>query len=234
MQMDQMPTKEHAASVAEDLINHRLAPEQLASLFSTRGKEGLAFKLHVTSEARKLDPSFNFEEASANYGLVKSAGFQNTVRYMDSVLESIPRLQETATKLGNGRFRTWNAVKNATANQFNSTDLKRFKTDAMLVGDEVAKILQGGGSGSATSDAKLKQAQEIFSTSDSVPAIAAAVEEVNALIGNRRRALTRGTYMEGQAPQTPAATGPRVGERRTHNGQTIEWDGKGWLVVTVK
>lgn len=207
LQLNMAPTKEQAASVAEDLVNHRIAPEQLATLFSTRGKEGMAFKLAVTAEAKKLDPSFNFEEASATYGLVKSPSFQQTVRYMDAVVESIPRLEQAAARLGNGRFRTLNDIANAAANQFNSTDLKAFKTDALLVGDEIAKILQGGGSGSATSDAKLRQASEIISTSDNVPAIAAAVKEIQFLIGNRRRTLTKGTYMEGSSAVPSAAGG---------------------------
>lgn len=223
MQLGMVPTKEQAASVAEDLVNHRIAPEQLVSLFSTRGKEGLAFKLAVTAEAKRLDPTFNFEEASASYTLAKSQNFQNTVRYMDAALESIPRLEKTAAALGNGSFRTLNQLANAGKNQFNSQDLKRFKTDALLVGDEVAKILSGGGTGSATSDAKLKQATEIFGTSDSVPALAAAADEVNFLIGNRRRALTRGTYMEGTSAVKPSAV---VGD---------EWvrDAKGNLVKKV-
>ncbi len=205
MQINQQPTKDQAASVAEDLVKHRIAPEQLASLFSTRGKEGLAFKLAVTAEAKKMDPEFNFEQASSEYQLSKSSGFQNTVRYMDSALESIPRLEANAKNLGNGRFRSLNEIANATKNQFNSTDLKRFKTDALLVGDEVAKILSGGGTGAATSDAKLKQATDLIGVSDSVPAIAAAMEEIKALMGNRRRALTRGTYMEGMGPVSPNA-----------------------------
>jgi predicted TIM-barrel enzyme len=88
------------------------------------------------------------------------------------------------------------ALKSATKSQFNDVDLAKFKTDALLVGDEVAKILSGGGSGSPTSDAKLQQAISLFKTSDSVPAIAATVEEVQALLANRRKALVRGTYLD--------------------------------------
>jgi hypothetical protein len=206
----QQPTAEDAKTVAEDLVSHRQSPSQVKLMFGTRGVEGQAFMLKVNTEARKLDPTFNYEEAESNYQLVKSPAFQNTVRYMDSALESIPRLEQNAKNLGNGSFRTLNQLANAAKDQFNSTDLKRFKTDALLVGDEVAKILSGGGTGSATSDAKLKQATDIIGVSDSVPAIAAAMQEVQALMGNRRRALTRGTYMEGSgttpAPTTPSTT----------------------------
>ena len=179
----------------------------------------------VGTEALKLDPNFDWEEAQSTFDLSKSTGFQNTVRYMDAVTESIPRLMQNATKLANGKFKTWNAILNAGKEQFSSTDLKAFKTDAVLVGDEVAKILQGGGTGSGTSDAKLKQAQDLINTSDSVPAIASAMTEVQALIANRRRSLVRGTYYERQgasAAQTPAQTAtstpPKLGEIVTVKG----------------
>ncbi len=58
-------------------------------------------------------------------------------------------------------------------NQFNNIDLKKFQTDKVLVGDEIAKILQGGGTGSGTSDAKLKQAADLVKESDSPAAIRA-------------------------------------------------------------
>jgi hypothetical protein len=203
MNLNMQPTKEQAAAVADDLVNHRLSPSQVVSLFSTRGKEGLAFKLAVSAEAKKQQPDFNFEEAQATYDLSKSTGFQNTVRAIDSTTESIPRLLTNVNKLGRGNFRSFNELANAAGSQFNSTDLKRVKTDALLVGDEVARVLAGGGTGSATSDAKLKQATDLINTSDSVPAIGAAMDEIQALMGARRRALTRGTYLEGLSAPKP-------------------------------
>jgi hypothetical protein len=238
LQLNQTPTAEQAASVADDLVNHRLAPEQLASLFSTRGREGLAFKLAVSSEAKKLDPGFNWEESAANYQLVKSPNFQTTVRYMDSVQESIPRLLNNASRLGRGPITSLNQLANMAASQFSDTDLKRLKTDAVLVGDEVAKLLAGGGSGSATSDAKLKQGMDLINAADSVPAMAAGLDEINNLIGFRRKALTRGTYLEGTSagqqtrsapPAVVAAPAlPAKGEKRTFNGETRMWDGGTW------
>jgi hypothetical protein len=205
MQLDQQPTPEQAAAVAEDLVNHRQSPAQVKAMFGTRGVAGQSFMLNVAAAAKKLDPSFNFEEAEAGYTLSKSTGFQNTVRYMDSTLESMPQLLKNAQALDNGNVRSINALVNAGKNQFNSIDLKKFKTDALLVGDEVAKILSGGGTGSATSDAKLKQGVDLLSSTDSPSAIAATLTEIQSLIGNRRRALTRGTYMENSAAATPGA-----------------------------
>jgi hypothetical protein len=238
LQVNQTPTAAQAASVAEDLVAHRIAPEQLASLFSTRGREGLAFKLAVTAEAKKLDPQFNFQEAAANYQLVKSPAFQNTVRYMDSVQESIPRLLQNASALGRGPITSLNQLANMAASQFNDTQFARLKTDAVLVGDEVAKLLAGGGSGSATSDAKMRQGMELINTAASVPALAAALEEIQALVGFRRQALTRGTYLEGTSagtartgPPAAAPAAPTLGEIRSQGGERRMWDGGGWVPV---
>lgn len=195
MQLGQQPTREDAIPIAQDLIKHNMAPSQL-QLFGGFGSSGQSFKRMVLLEAKKLDPNFNFEEAESTYQLVKSPGFQNTIRYMDSVVESMPRVQASANQLANGNVRSLNALRVAGQNQFNNVDVKKFQTDVLFVSDEIAKILQGGGSGSGTSDAKLRQAQEILSTSDSPRAIAAALAEAAAMMGNRRSALTRGTYLE--------------------------------------
>ena len=204
LQLNQMPTPEQAAPVAQDIINHRLSPEQMTSMFGGFGPAGQTFKRMVYAEAKKIDPQFNFEQASSDYQYGKSAGFQQTVRYMDSVQNSIPQLQAAADALNNGSVRSINALVNAGKNQFNNIDLKKFQADRTLVGDEIAKILQGGGTGNGTSDAKLKQAQDLLSTSDSPAAIATTLKEVTQLIGYRRDSLTKGTYMDGQRPQASA------------------------------
>ena len=247
MQLNQQPTPESARAVAQDIIAHRMSPEQMSSMFGGFGPTGQVFKRMVYGEAKKLDPEFNFEQASAEYGFAKSPGFQNTVRYMDGLLNSLPRLQDAANKLNNGSVKSINSLINAGKSQFNSVDLKAFNTDRTLIGDEVAKILQGGGTGSGTSDKKLEQAQKIFGESDDPAVIAAAIKEVYPLIGNRRSTLTRGTYMEhqsrvgeqpGGAPGGPAASaipGPvkqLLGASGVSAGVHTLSDGTKWLKAT--
>jgi len=199
-ELGQMPTQAQADAVANDLVAHKISPEQVTNFFASRGEQGKAFNRMVYSAAKKLNPDFNFEQASAEYDLVKSPGFQNTVRYMDSVADSLPQLIDRAQKLGNFGVRSVNDLINKGKEEFNFISLKRFNTDRLLLADEVAKILQGGGTGSGTSDAKLQQAEKIFRDNDDPSAIRAAAEEVRDLIGNRRRALTRGTYFEQNTP----------------------------------
>lgn len=203
LQIGQQPTPEDAQVTAESIIKHQLAPSQMASMFGGFG--GAAFKRMVGTAAAKMDPNFDWEQAESDYQFGKTPGFQNTVRLMGSIQESLPRLQQSADKLANTNVRFVNGVANMTKDQLNDPTLKAFQTDALFVSDEAAKILQGGGTGSATSDNKLTQAQKVFRDSDSPAAISAAAKEVNDLIGYRHKTLTRGTYLERQqgASSTP-------------------------------
>ena len=206
IQLNQMPTPEAAHQVAQDVINHRISPEQMTSMFGGFGPQGQAFKRMVYTEAKKLDPEFNFEQASADYQLGKSQNFQQMVRYMDYVQTSVDNVIQAAGRLANGNVRSLNAAKNWTKGQLNDVDLAKFNTSRLEVADAIAKILQGGG-GSGTSDAKLTQAQSILQVSDSPAAIAASMQEIKGLIANRRKTLTRGTYMENAAPSSDKQSG---------------------------
>lgn len=222
-QLGQMPTPDDAKSFADMIQNHQMAPSQL-SLAGGFGAAGASIKRMTIAELAKR--GVNLEEAEGEYQLAKSPGFQQQIRYMDQVTNSLPRLQETANKLGNTTMKAINDLVNKGKNQFNNVDLKAFKTDVTFVADEVGKILQGGGTGSATSDAKLRQASEVFSSSDSPASIAAAAKEVQALIGSRRQALTKGTYLEssGQTENAKASEngGYGVGQAvKLKNGQTV-------------
>lgn len=199
LQINQQPTPQQAQQVAQDMVAHRIAPEQMASMFGGFGQAGQNFKRMVYGEAKKLDPEFDFERAAAEYGLVKSPQFQNTIRYMDSVQNSIPLVIQRAKELGNGKIRFVNGLANMGRDQLNNPALAKFQADALLVADEVAKILQGGGTGNGTSDAKLKQAAEIIRQTDSPETLAAKLADVQQLMSFRRKSLTRGTYMENNA-----------------------------------
>jgi hypothetical protein len=204
--MPGMSAKERVESAAQDILNNRMAPSQLATFFTGMGKESASqLRSLVMQRVKQMQPDFNFAAAEANYQYGKNVGVQSSLRFSKSVQESIPMLIAQAQKLGNGNIRSINALINAGKSQFNDVDLKRFKTTATLVADEIAKILQGGGTGAGTSDAKLRQAGEILNTSDSPQAIAAALSDVSDLIGFRTKAQKEGTFME-QAPPASKAT----------------------------
>lgn len=194
------------AADAADIFNHRMSPSQAMAQIGGRGMQKTARLDRMKAELRKLDPNFNWEDAESSYALVKSPAFQQTIRYMDYAGSTLDNLVKNAQALDNTDVRSINALLNAGKDQVNNVNLKKFQTDKIESADAVAKILQGGGSGSGTSDMKLKQAESIFRDSDSPKAIAAAATEIKGLLGNRRQTLTRGTYMENQAPPPGAAS----------------------------
>jgi hypothetical protein len=157
----------------------------------------------VYTAAKKAQPDFDFEQSASDFNLSKNPAFQQTVRYMDYAKDSMSELRNVAKELGNGDFRAVNSVANLIKSGTNNVALKRFQTVRLDAADAVAKVLQGGGSGSGTSDAKLAQAGNIFRDSDSLPAIFAAADETEKLMGLRRGTLTKGTTLERQ--QTPPA-----------------------------
>lgn len=183
-----------AAADARRIYNKELSPSQLTAQLNPRARQ--VYMAHVKKELGKLDPNFNYEDAEATYKLATSPAFQNTVRYIDNTIESLPRLQASADKLANSRYKTFNDIKNAGLKQINGVDIGVFDTDRTLVGDEIGKILQGGGTGSGTSDKKLEQAQNIIRSSDDPVLVSAKLKEASELIGLRRKALTRGTPYE--------------------------------------
>lgn len=205
------PTTEQAAMVAQDLMNHRMAPEQLSSIFGGFGKAGQIFKRMVYAEGKKIDPNFNYEEASAEYGLVKSPSFQTNIRFMDSVRQSIPQVIQAAQVLANGKLKVANTIRNIGKSQFNNVDLGKFNTDRLLVADEIGKLLAGGGTGSQTSDSKLNQAMAIIKETDDPALVMSNLDEVNKLLGYRRGALTKGTYLERPEDSHPSTGGVSVG-----------------------
>jgi hypothetical protein len=81
---------------------------------------------------------------------------------------------------------------------------------------------------------------DLINAAESVPAMAAGLDEINTLIGFRRKALTRGTYLEGTSasPSTPPATTtaapgatPALGTIRAVGADKRMWNGDKWVPV---
>jgi hypothetical protein len=57
------------------------------------------------------------------------------------------------------------------------------------VADQVAKIMQGGGSGNGTSDAKMRQAMDLFNTGFNRDQIKSVASTLQTLLANRKQGL---------------------------------------------
>lgn len=201
--INQMPTPEQIKDAADDLVAHRIAPSQVRTMAGSMGALGAAFTREVYHQAKLVQPEFNSEQSEAEYNLTKSPQFQNTVRNMDSITDSLAQLQHNADALGNGSIRSINELVNHGKDQFNNVNLKKFQTDKTLLSEEIGRLLAGGGTGSGTSDKKLEMAGSLLKDSDDPKAIASSISEVKQLLGNRRGTLTHGTYLENSTTSKP-------------------------------
>jgi hypothetical protein len=89
--------------------------------------------------------------------------------------------------------------------QFGSVDVADFDFKRTLLADEIAKVLQGGGTGNGTSDAKLKQAADLLA-GDMTPAqFETVLNAAEDMLKVRRQSLTNKTFIQppvpGAAPQ---------------------------------
>lgn len=84
-----------------------------------------------------------------------------------------------------------------------------YKAAVTEVADQVAKILQGGGSGAGTSDAKLKEAQSLLSSGFTKAQIKEVASTLRTLLANRKlEMIGDNVYLKKQYGRQ-AATGER-------------------------
>lgn len=191
--------------VAAKLLRGEMSPTQAQAQFGGMGGNAAQTKHDIGFAANELDPSFNWEEAEQNYQQGKTS--QGAARLIDNLTASSDIYKSDLSKLP-GYMSTGSPLVNSITQMFGryvtgNPDLAKVDTDQTLIGDELAKIMAGGSAtgGSATSDAKLRQGIETYNSARTPAARLAALQSINELLGQRREALTRGTFM--QAPPMP-------------------------------
>jgi hypothetical protein len=168
----------------------------------------------------KYGKPFDIAQATIDYKFATNVQTQNTLKYLNSVT---PNMQDLV-KQSDGIQRTQLPALNDAAAwaRLNAGDPKMAAYNATIteVSDQIAKILQGGGSGNATSDAKLKQAQDLFNKGFTTQQVKSVVDELSKLLDTRKTALignnrylqkqfgmgqTQGGSQNGPAQLTPGA-----------------------------
>lgn len=175
-----------------------MAPSQAVSMYGGMGQSAAAFKRAMTDRIRQNAPDFNFQKAESDYSYGKNPGTQTTVRYLDNIAKTLPVLRKASEDFKRGGVRSLNALLASGQSQFGNTDIATFDFARTMLADEIAKVLQGGGTGSGTSDAKLKQASDLLARDMSAEQFEATLKTVEEMLSARRDTLTKGTYMDGQ------------------------------------
>lgn len=193
---------------AQAILSGRMAPSQL-SLVGGMGNRGVKFKQAVVAEVNKNNPQFNWQQAEAGFKFASNVGTQTTVRMLDQIKKTLPVLKQASDDFKRSNVRMINSALLAGKQQFGATDVTKFEFARNILADEIAKILQGGGTGSGTSDAKLKQAQDLLSGDMTPDQLSSALSVAEELLGSRRETLTEGTFMAQPPTPTPASGGKK-------------------------
>lgn len=203
-----MSPAERVETAAQAIVTKRMAPSQLATFFVGMGKDSASqLRSLVMQRVHQLQPDFNWAEAEADYQFGKAPGTQTTVRYLDNISTSIDILRKASADFARSDVNAVNKALAAGKGQLGSTDVAVYNMARNIVADEIAKVLQGGGTGHGTSDAKLRQAQELLSQGYSDKQMNAVLDAAQEMLKIRRSTLTKGTFMDRPAaPEAPPKT----------------------------
>ncbi len=144
---------------------------------------------------QKYGKKFDIEQAQADYKYANTPQTQATLKYLNSLTGvnntggNLQALIDASDKINRTRFPALNDVAAWTRLETGDPGITALKATAVETADQAAKILQGGGTGSGTSDAKLKQAVELFNTGFSKDQIKSSAGALRGLLGNRKKEM---------------------------------------------
>jgi hypothetical protein len=177
------------ASIPVGLVEGTVDPSQLS-------KRGSTYNQQIEDANRyslaKFGKTFDLAQSQADYKFANNPGTQNTLRYLNSLTGAdnkggnLGALVTLSNKINRTDFPALNNGAAWAKIQTGNPQMVAYYTAVTETADQVAKILQGGGSGGGTSDAKLKQAAELFDKGFSKDQIVAVSDTLRSLLANRK------------------------------------------------
>lgn len=141
----------------------------------------------------KYGKPFDMAKAQSDYKFATNTQTQNTLKYLNSLTGSdnksgnLGALVEQSNKITRTQFPALNDIAAWGRLEAGDPAMASYHAAVTEVSDQIAKILQGGGSG--TSDAKMKQAQELFRTGFNKDQITGVADTLRTLLANRKGEL---------------------------------------------
>ena len=159
---------------------------------------------------------FSPAQAGIDYKFAMNPSTQNTLKYLNSLTGADNRsgnlgeLVNLSNKIKRTQFPALNDTAAWARLQAGDPQMAAYFAAVTEISDQVAKIMQGGGSGSGTSDAKIKQAMELFDKGFNKDQISAISGELRNLLANRKKEMI-GTnrYLVKQFPSAVAPNGTK-------------------------
>ena len=144
--------------------------------------------MELVAAASQYDPSLDAVNAATRIATRKnftSGKARANITSLNTALSHLGSLQDTVAELNNSGFPWWNAIANPTAVQLGDTKLaaalKRFKTDRLAVGEELARAFKGAAPGVREGE----EWKDTFSSADSPEALNSAIQQGVKLLNGR-------------------------------------------------
>lgn len=202
-----------AQSLAEQLVHGFLAPSELSK--RTTGSVSYNTVLKAADDYSMLTTGKHFDIAKSdrNYKFANTPNTQNTLNYLGSLVGSADEkgnlnggnlgdLKTLSNQITRTNFPALNDAAGWVRYSAGDPKIAQFQATATEVADQVAKILQGGGTGSGTSDAKLQQAVNLFNTGFSKKQLAGVIDALIPLLKNRAQSMVKDNpYLSDYAVQ---------------------------------
>lgn len=179
-------------NLAASLVSGLMAPSELSKRTSNYNA---VLKAADDYSFKTTGKHFDIAKANRNYKFANNSQTQNTLKYLGALTGGVGQtgnldeLLNISNGIGRTDFPALNNVENWAKIQTGDPALSAFYATATEVGDQVAKILQGGGTGSGTSDAKLTQALALFNSNFSQAQLTSTINALKSLLQNRAKFL---------------------------------------------
>lgn len=208
---------------AQDLVEGDMNPSQL----NRRSKDYNS----TIAEARaysmaKYGKPFDIAKADADYKYATNKSTQDTLKYLNSLTGAdnkggnLADLVQQSNAITRTQFPGLNDTAAWARLEAGDPAMAAYHTTVTEVADQVAKILQGSG---GTSDAKMKQANELFRTGYNKQQVQAVASDLRGLLANRKTEMIGDNrYLKKWAAANLGGGAPAPGGAQGGGGTTSD------------
>lgn len=166
---------------------------------------------------QKYGKHFDIAQAQSDYKYATNTGTQDRLKYLNSLTGNpvtktdgiLDKLIAKSNSISRTDFPALNDAAAWLRLQSGDPSIVGYRDLLLDAQDQFAKIMQGGGSGGATSDAKIKQAQDLFGVGFNKAQILDSAGTVKDMLGVRKREIIgENRYLVKQYGSGAAAGGP--------------------------
>ena len=174
---------------AKQLVDGTMDPANLSKRSKTYDSTLAAANAY---SLRTTGKPFDAAKAAGDYKFATNQNTYNTLNFLNSLTGrdnqsgNLGTVVAMSQKLGQSQFPPLNDVEQWAKLSAGNPQIAAYRAALTETSDQIAKILQGGGSGSGTSDAKLKQAGDLLNRNFNASQITATADTLRTLLANRK------------------------------------------------